>query len=54
MSACAKFQLLSLSRSSRIVCCGWGGVVWGGFQESTVSNLNSSYIEMKLEFGFDN
>ena len=26
---------------------------WGGFQVSTMSKLNSSYIELELELGFD-
>ena len=41
MSVCAKFPLRSMSRSGLKVC-GNGG----GFQVSTVSNLNPIYIEL--------
>ena len=37
MSVCAKFQLPSMSRSERKVCC---GVVWCGLAVATMSNLN--------------
>ena len=37
----------SLSRSGLNV---WG---WGGLAVTTVSNLNSSYIELELGLGFD-
>ena len=49
ISVCAKFPLRSMSRSGLKVC-GNGG----GFQVSTVSNLNPIYIELVLGLGFDN
>ena len=52
VSACAKFQPPSMSRSSWIVC-GWV-VWWGGLVVITVSNLNPSCIELELGLGFDN
>ena len=54
MSACAKFEFPSLSRSGLKVS-GSVGVGWGGFQVTTVSNLNPSCIELELlGLGFDN
>ena len=53
MSACAKFEFPSLSRSGLKVS-GSGGVGWGGFQVTTVSNLNPSCIELESGLGFDN
>ena len=53
MSACAKFEFPSLSRSGLKVSCS-GGVGWGGFQVTTVSNLNPSCIELESGLGFDN
>ena len=49
MSVCAKFQL----PRSGVKVCG-SGVVWGGFQVSTMYNLNPRCIEMELGLGFDN
>ena len=53
MSACAKFEFPSLSRSGLKVS-GSVGVGWGGFQVTTVSNLNPSCIELESGLGFDN
>ena len=50
MSVCAKFQLSNWSRSGPKVC----GSGVGGFQVTTVSNLNPSCIELELGLGFDN
>ena len=52
MSFCAKFQLPRLSRSGLKVCR--SGLVWGGLQVSTVSNLNPSCIELESGLGFEN
>ena len=49
MSVCAKFQQVL-----KFVVVGWCGVVWGGFQVSTMYNLNPRCIEMELGLGFDN
>ena len=48
VSVCTKFQLPSMSRRGWKICCG------GVSQVTTLPNLNSSFIELELGFGFDN